>query len=551
MAGDDIFSETPNGGSGTSSDESANPLFLHHSDHPDLILVSKKLTGDNYNSWCRAMRIFLSAKNKTRFITGAIKEPSAIKKPEEHALWQRCNDMVLSWILNSLEPDLADSVLSCTTPRAIWEDLRERFALGNAPLIFQAYASVTQEEKQLELGVAALAPSNAVVMAIRNNPRPGLIPRYNPGNQGSSSRNRTPVQCTYCNKFYHTEETCHRKHGFPPGHRLYKRNPQQGNRPPPHNDASANHVDCTPSFKELQVTLPNLTEDQYTQVIAALNPKPPTPQANAASAIEFALGLSMVDPNRWIINSGATHHIINAPHLFTSHMNASFPSVSLPSGAKANITINNAVLRDDLATRMMIGVGKRSGNLYYLVALSSSIPTTHLFVGHITIPSDLWHRRLGHPSPARLQFLAKNSLSFDFDSSHKCTKAYKLYNLETKKIFANRDVIFLEDTFHFQSSSQGISSSSPPSFSLPVPILDSTISHRPPPPPPSLEPASPRIDTSLQSQPRIDTSSQSPPRIDTSSQSQPRIDTSLQSSSSPPSSHLLFDTDTAVLHPID
>ncbi|XP_062018138.1 uncharacterized protein LOC133734522 [Rosa rugosa] len=376
MAGDDIFSETPNGGSGTSgtsSDESANPLFLHHSDHPGLILVSKKLTGDNYNSWCRAMRISLSAKNKTGFITGAIKEPSAIKKPEEHALWQRCNDMVLSWILNSLEPDLADSVLSCTTPHAIWEDLRERFALGNAPRIFQvqrdiykieqgqlsiaayytklkalwdelasyntvenctcgaqndrtklmqflmglnesyagtrgqillmnplpsvrqAYASVTQEEKQRELGVAALAPSNAAAMAIRNYPRPGLIPRRNPGNQGSSSRNRTPVQCTYCDKFYHTEETCHRKHGFPPGHRLYKRYPQQGNRPPPHNDASVNHVDCTPSFKELQATLPNLTEDQYTQVIAALNPKPPTPQANAASATEFASGFGYED----------------------------------------------------------------------------------------------------------------------------------------------------------------------------------------------------------------------------------------------------------------
>ncbi|KAM5570075.1 hypothetical protein ABKV19_017208, partial [Rosa sericea] len=286
-----------------------------------------------------------------------------------------------------------------------------------------AYASVTQEEKQRELGVSALAPSNAVAMAICNNPRHQY---FNPGNQGSNSRNRTPVQCTYCNKFYHTEETCHRKHGFPPGHRLYKRNQQQGNRPPPRNDASASHVDCTPSFKELQATLPNLTEDQYTQVIAALNPKPPTPQANAASATEFASGLSLVDPNRWIIDSGATHHIINSPHLFTSHKNASFPSVSLPSGAKANITmkgsitINNVVLRDDLATRMMIGVGKRRGNLYYLVALSSTIPTTHPFAGHITISSDLWHRRLGHPSPARLQFLAKNSLSFVFDSSHKC-----------------------------------------------------------------------------------------------------------------------------------
>nr|XP_011463599.1 PREDICTED: uncharacterized protein LOC105351318 [Fragaria vesca subsp. vesca] len=122
---DEVLSHPSNSGSSSSVDESTNPLFLHHSNHPGLLLVSKKLTSDNYNSWCRAMPISLSAKNKTGFITGKIKEPSTIINPDEHALLQRCNDMVLSWILNSLEPDLANSVLSCTTPYAIWEDLRE------------------------------------------------------------------------------------------------------------------------------------------------------------------------------------------------------------------------------------------------------------------------------------------------------------------------------------------------------------------------------------------------------------------------------------------
>ena len=56
-------------------------------------------------------------------------------KPDDHDLWQRCNDMVLSWILNSLEPVFADSVLSRNTPHAIWEDLRARFSLVSAPRI--------------------------------------------------------------------------------------------------------------------------------------------------------------------------------------------------------------------------------------------------------------------------------------------------------------------------------------------------------------------------------------------------------------------------------
>jgi hypothetical protein len=150
MFGDDINKNSD----GSASFDSSNPLFLHHSDHPGLLLVSKRLNGDNYHSWCRAMRISLSAKNKTGFITGKIEEPDEESDPDEHALWQRCNDMVLSWILNSLEPDLADSVLSCNTPRAIWEDLRERFSLGKAPHIFQIQRDIYRiEQGQMSISV--------------------------------------------------------------------------------------------------------------------------------------------------------------------------------------------------------------------------------------------------------------------------------------------------------------------------------------------------------------------------------------------------------------
>ena len=61
--------------------------------------------------------------------------------------------MVLSWMLNSLEPELADSVLCCTTPHAVWEDLRERFALGNAPRIFQ----VQRDIYRIEQGQSSIA----------------------------------------------------------------------------------------------------------------------------------------------------------------------------------------------------------------------------------------------------------------------------------------------------------------------------------------------------------------------------------------------------------
>ncbi|GJW51676.1 cysteine-rich receptor-like protein kinase 8 [Tanacetum coccineum] len=56
---------------------SDHPLFLHQTDHPRLILISKKLNGsNNYSSWKRSMVIALNAKNKMKLVTGEFPEPA-------------------------------------------------------------------------------------------------------------------------------------------------------------------------------------------------------------------------------------------------------------------------------------------------------------------------------------------------------------------------------------------------------------------------------------------------------------------------------------------
>ncbi|KAF7149087.1 hypothetical protein RHSIM_Rhsim03G0156500 [Rhododendron simsii] len=117
--------------------DTSSPYFIHSSDHPGLVLVSKRLNGDNYGMWYRSMIIALIAKNKIGFVDGTIEPPFASKKPMDFALWVRCDKMVLSWLLNSVEPDLADGVVYAETSREVWEDLHDRFSQGNAPRIFQ------------------------------------------------------------------------------------------------------------------------------------------------------------------------------------------------------------------------------------------------------------------------------------------------------------------------------------------------------------------------------------------------------------------------------
>ncbi|WKA02856.1 hypothetical protein VitviT2T_021008 [Vitis vinifera] len=105
--------------------EALDPFSLHHSDHPGMVLVSKVLEGDNYSTWSQAMRISLSAKDKIGFVIGSIKPPSSTD--DSFPSWQRCNDMVISWLLNSIHPDIASSVIYAETAVEIWADIRERF----------------------------------------------------------------------------------------------------------------------------------------------------------------------------------------------------------------------------------------------------------------------------------------------------------------------------------------------------------------------------------------------------------------------------------------
>jgi hypothetical protein len=54
-----------------------NHLYLHHSDHPSIVLASQSLNGENYQTWSRAIIMALSAKNKLGFIDGTISQPKS------------------------------------------------------------------------------------------------------------------------------------------------------------------------------------------------------------------------------------------------------------------------------------------------------------------------------------------------------------------------------------------------------------------------------------------------------------------------------------------
>lgn len=115
---------------GQSSDD---PLKIQTSNNPAIALVTVLLTKMNYLMWSRSVRRALTAKNKLGFISGMMQEPAG--EPEKSA-WRRADEMVSSWIINSISKENAKTFVYSTSVRGLWTNLEERFGGSNGPQIY-------------------------------------------------------------------------------------------------------------------------------------------------------------------------------------------------------------------------------------------------------------------------------------------------------------------------------------------------------------------------------------------------------------------------------
>lgn len=88
-------------------------LYLHHLDHPTCSLSSKTLDEDNYEHCKRTVEVSLLVKNKLSFVNGSMKKP--VSGSNRLGRWERCNNMVISWLLYSVVNDIAESIVYCRT----------------------------------------------------------------------------------------------------------------------------------------------------------------------------------------------------------------------------------------------------------------------------------------------------------------------------------------------------------------------------------------------------------------------------------------------------
>ncbi|XP_062075092.1 uncharacterized protein LOC133779111 [Humulus lupulus] len=121
-------------------EDANNPYLMSTGDHPGVILASPPLTDTNFQQWAHDFNLYVGAKNKTGFLTGTIPQPSS-----DHHLfdsWSRCNQMVMSWIIHSVSPEIKSSIIYLDSAVAMWTELNTRFNQGNGPRIFDLRTSL-------------------------------------------------------------------------------------------------------------------------------------------------------------------------------------------------------------------------------------------------------------------------------------------------------------------------------------------------------------------------------------------------------------------------
>ncbi|KAH9614916.1 hypothetical protein KSS87_023646 [Heliosperma pusillum] len=111
-----------------------NPLQITNNDMNATKIVTNLFDGTGFNGWKRGMEITLSARNKLGFVNGSIPKPAI--SHATYDLWKQCNDIVFTWILNSLSSDIAQSVLYSNTAQIAWEELENRFGQSNGAQLY-------------------------------------------------------------------------------------------------------------------------------------------------------------------------------------------------------------------------------------------------------------------------------------------------------------------------------------------------------------------------------------------------------------------------------
>lgn len=241
----------------------------------------------------------------------------------------------------------------------------------------QVYNMVLREETQRSVCIQTQNLSEMSAMAVKRG-------------------DKSEVVCSYCGKPRHTRDKCYKLNGFPPGFKFTKSktsgaNPNHGSVNQVFSEQPKVNADQEPMDQSVQLSF---SKEQVQKLMALLNdhslldsqPKStnsPTHLANFAgihsifSAINSTTFHNLLRTkfvaSPWIIDIGATDHIICSLTLFDSYVPLQNAFVHLPNGMKVQVThIGTVILNSHIVLHNVLLVPTFTFNLLSASKLTST-----------------------------------------------------------------------------------------------------------------------------------------------------------------------------------
>lgn len=117
-----------------------------------VVITNLKLTGPNYLTWSKAMEMIITGKGKENYILG--NETVLLTSDPWYRIWKIENSMVMSWLIGSMSPEIADNFILYSTAKEIWDAAMELYSKhDNTAELYELEAQL-QEVRQGEATVS-------------------------------------------------------------------------------------------------------------------------------------------------------------------------------------------------------------------------------------------------------------------------------------------------------------------------------------------------------------------------------------------------------------
>lgn len=113
-------------GTSESAGESHNQNQLNPNVDYNVFPTGYKLNGQNYNLWAHSVSIFIGGRGKEEYLSGTLIQLD--EKSPSFKKWKTENNMVMSWLLNTMTPEIGEQFMFYKTALEIWEAARDTFS---------------------------------------------------------------------------------------------------------------------------------------------------------------------------------------------------------------------------------------------------------------------------------------------------------------------------------------------------------------------------------------------------------------------------------------